>query len=162
MTYLEQIGKIVGQPVKIVREGNYYRVMSERSEIGEFQLDQLQGCCGVLVSYHGMVSYLHRRRGLGTIMNAMRQQIAWKFGYTVLLGSDIEQNVPQSKIFAKNGWIQITEFRNRRTNNIVGLFLKRLSDSGILVGDPIFDGLVGPDEDEGDDHYADGPEYFDE
>lgn len=138
MTFLEQIEQIVGNPVELVRdEGNYAVVLRDvrpSHSVAWFQLDQLQGCCGVLVSYHAAIGLRYRGKGLGYLLNKMRQQIAWNRGYTVLICTDVLHNEPQQKILERNGWTKLTAFENRRTGNDVGLHIKHLEDSGIQIG----------------------------
>lgn len=149
MNYLEQVEAIVKGPVECVtgvEDVDYVFVvrLKDRSvgyqgTIAKFRLQQLPGCCGVLVSYHANVKLAWRCKGLGTILNKMRQQIAWNKGYTLLLCTDVMENDPQQKILERNGWVPVTEFKNRRTDNEVGLYLNHLADSGVAVGQPDLD-----------------------
>lgn len=84
-----------------------------------FSLSQLNGCCGVCVSYHCWVHASLRGQGLGKALNKLRMILAARAGYTGMLCTDVTSNLPQRKILAKNGWKAIYRFINRRTGNDV-------------------------------------------
>lgn len=100
--------------------------ISGQSKIATCRLTQLPGCCGVLVS-NGAYSF-RQKRGLGTLMARLRLDIAKSFGYTTLLCTDIQDNVPQRKILAKLGYNDLFSFVNRRTNNKVAISAINLTE----------------------------------
>jgi hypothetical protein len=89
--------------------------------IATFRMSQLNGCCGVCVSYNVQTSEAYRGRGIGKLLNQLRVQIADYLDYTVLLCTDVQQNTAQRKIIAKNSWKDIHTFVNKRTNNTVNI-----------------------------------------
>ena len=97
-------------------------VPSEPSESGlvaSFKLYPMINCCGICVSTQAMVTAAYQHKGLGTLLNQVRIDIARSLGYSLLLCTDIEKNAYQRKILARNGWRDIANFINRRTNNRV-------------------------------------------
>lgn len=88
--------------------------------IASFKLGQLDGCCGVCVSSGGIVSS-HQKKGLGTLLNKFRIEIARNMGFGLLIGTDTLKNEPQRKIFKKNGWKEAHLFNNPRTGNDVSV-----------------------------------------
>lgn len=103
--------------------------------IAQCKLNQLPGCCGVLVSNGAHVNTL-RGRGIGTAMARLRLDIAKMFGYTTLLCTDVMDNTPQRKILTKLGYTDLFKFKNRRTNNTVAISAINLTQppSNALVG----------------------------
>ena len=89
--------------------------------IATFSLTEMPGCCGVLISFHSFVSSKFANKGIGTILNKFRIEIAQFLGYTVLMCTDIATNISQSKILKKNGWKNIHQFTNKRTTNLVNI-----------------------------------------
>ncbi len=134
-TYLNLISQIVGEEVKIQQSSACSDIKCGNINVATFHLQQLQGCCGVCVSYHSSVNSKFRNKGLGTLLNKMRQQIAWDNGYTVLLCTDVESNQAQQKILTTNGWEKLMTFTNRRTRNKVCIHTIQLKDTGMKVGD---------------------------
>ena len=139
LTCLQEIENIVGKPVYIRRPSPeiysvHYAEPKNQQEIARFSLKQLPGCCGICVSFHANVSTTIRKKGIGSLLNKIRQQIAWNNGYTILLCTDVEKNEPQQKILNKNGWQKIMTFNNRRTHNKVCLHSITLKDLGIKIG----------------------------
>lgn len=95
--------------------------------IAQCKLNQLPGCCGVLVSNGAHVNTL-RGRGIGTAMARLRLDIAKMFGYTTLLCTDVTDNLPQRRILERLGYSNLFEFKNRRTNNHVAIHAISLLD----------------------------------
>lgn len=136
-TMLEQISKMVGRPVSMeqLRDSEFRLKVTENGDyVAAFCLNQLDGCCGVCVSYHAGVSMAYRNRGIGSLLNQMRQQIAWNWGYTVILCTDRCDNECQEKILSRNAWDRMMTFCNRRTGNDVSIYAKNLSDLGFVIG----------------------------
>lgn len=101
-------------------EETRFLVVSEKSTIGYFYLEQLPGCCGVIVLFNMSVGAL-TRLGIGTLLNELAKEIAKVHGYTVMLATDKHVNIPQRKILAKNNWKDIHQFRNKRTENVIDI-----------------------------------------
>lgn len=90
-----------------------------RRDIGEFYLTQLPGCCGVCVSHTAFIQPDHRKKGLGTILNALRVALAKASGYGMIICTTAEGNIPQEKILMKNGWSTVAQFMNPKTTHKV-------------------------------------------
>lgn len=103
--------------------GNIYGCvrLENRQPISHFYLTELPGCCGVCVSYHAYVEQDFRNKGLGTLFNEFRKEIATALGYTILLCTSTEKNKEQKNILEKNEWETIYQFENKKTVNIVNL-----------------------------------------
>jgi hypothetical protein len=140
-TFFEKISAIVGTPVKIKQEKSTFFLQSKDNPslvYAKWSMKQLSGCCGVCVSYHAIVNENHRKKGLGTLLNKLRQQMAWEATYTILLCTDIVANIPQQKILNKHGWKTLLEFENRKTKNKVELRSILLEDTGMIIDKPVF------------------------
>lgn len=92
--------------------------------ISSFCLMQMPGCCGICISYNSLIFPKYQGKGIGTLLNQFRIDIADYLGYTTLLCTDREENIPQKKILAKNGWKDVHSFVNKRTNNLVNITIK--------------------------------------
>lgn len=92
-----------------------------------FRLNQLHGCCGVLVSNGACVNETHQNKGVGTILAKLRIDLAKHFGYATLLCTDIVNNVPQRRILDKLGWKHVHEFQNPRSGNQVAVSILDLT-----------------------------------
>ena len=98
--------------------------------IATFSLTEMPGCCGVLISFHSEVSSKFRNKGIGTILNQLRIEIAELLGYTVLMCTDKATNINQSKILKKNGWKSIViwgcELKSLRIDETLNNLLEKL------------------------------------
>src|SRR5574341_295163 len=92
----------------------------------KFELIPMINCCGILVSTKAYVDNEYRDRGLGTLLNQVRIDIARYLGYGILLCTNDISNEPQQKILTKNGWKQIFKFVNPRTKNTIGIHIINL------------------------------------
>lgn len=86
-----------------------------------FTMIQMPGCCGVVVSTGSLVSACYRKKGIGTLLNLFRIEIAKILGYSLIFCTDVTENTAESRILEKNGWKIIDRFLNKRTNNNVNL-----------------------------------------
>ena len=134
------IAERLGRPVEIkVREDNQNYICNFEVHVKEqaypnnyvshSRLLQLPGCCGVMVSTASVVYPNCRNRGVGTLMNKFRQELAYALGYTILLCTDVTNNDHQRKILAKNGWQDLYSFINRRTHNNVAISVIHLREA---------------------------------
>jgi GNAT superfamily N-acetyltransferase len=131
-TYKEKIESIVGFPVilrglsvdTIKSKGGMYQIQKE-GEIGlhgivtRFSLIPMPGCCGIIISTGVYVYPDFRGKGLGTLLNNMRIQMAQDLGYGLIICTDVDSNKPQKRILSKNGWNLVDNFINPRTNHSV-------------------------------------------
>lgn len=85
--------------------------------VAGFSLSPLPGCCGVVISHGAGVDPRYQGKGVGTLMNAMRVDIARLYGYGTMLCTDLVTNTPQRRILARNGWKDVHTFTNPRTDN---------------------------------------------
>ncbi len=144
-TYKEQIEQIIGQPIEIKRwrvesfmskthEEGSWEIWIDKQIIAGFKLVCMPGCCGIVVSTGAYVAAHQQGKGLGTLLNQMRVQIAWQLGYTVMICTDVEGNEPQRVILRTNGWDNIWYFTNRRTQNVVNVDMIDLFDTRVSLG----------------------------
>jgi hypothetical protein len=105
--------------------------------VASWKMASLPGSCAYCITFHSKVgakgnpwnedykAFTHR--GLGTLLNQMKQDIAINLGYTVLICSDVLKNTYQRNILAKNGWDDIHTITNKRTENVIKLSVKELN-----------------------------------
>ena len=99
--------------------GKYKLVLTfgTKTVVASFELFPMINCCGMCVSTQARVDYKYQGKGLGTILNSLRIDIARHLGYGCLMCTDVESNTYQRKILARNGWMDVDKFVNPRTKN---------------------------------------------
>lgn len=88
-------------------------------QVSNFTLAEMPHCCAIMISCGASINYKYRNKGLGTLLNSFRMDIAKHLGYSLLMCTDIESNEPQRKILQKNGWRDVCSVVNQRTRNKV-------------------------------------------
>jgi hypothetical protein len=101
---------------------------SYSGRISYWYMKELHKCCAVVVSCGVSVSSYYQNRGFGTLLNNLRIEIAKRMGYSLMMCTDREKNVPQRKILAKNGWKDVCSVHNKRTGNNVFVSVIDLKD----------------------------------
>lgn len=91
-----------------------------------FRLYQLPGCCGVCVSSGANIAERFRGKKLNIILNKFRMDLARHMGYSSMLCSDVTTNIATKKTLQKNGWKDVFQFKNNRTNNTVDISIVSL------------------------------------
>lgn len=95
-------------------------------KIAYFELYPMINCCGICVSTRAEVAERWKHKGLGTILNSLRIDIARANGYSVLMCTDDQANEYQRKILVRNGWQDVHSFVNARTKHRVAISLINL------------------------------------
>jgi len=88
----------------------------------------MPGCCGIVISTGAFVYPPFRRKGVGSILNTFRIELAKTMGFGLMMCTDVLKNNPQQKILDKNNWERIHTFTNPRTNNLVGIHVVNLQE----------------------------------
>lgn len=160
-SFLGQVAEIVGSPVyiqkfdidsymgKVYEEGRYCIYQQREFPpdwkgprqnaytdpfVAEFSFVSMPGCCGIVVSTASLVAENHRNRGLGTLLNEMRRELAYQYRYGLMICTDLASNTPQQKVLERNGWSTACTFQNPRTLNTVNLHYVHLLPTGIPLG----------------------------
>lgn len=136
--YAKVLEELLGKPIDITHSahnldpivknlistnGLTVRITSKNDayQIARFSLTQLPGCCGVLVSHNSHVMPTYRGKTIGSLMHEMRIEIGRRYNYTIMLCTDLQNNIPSRKILDKFKWQDAVQFKNRKTSNIVNL-----------------------------------------
>jgi hypothetical protein len=113
--------------VKDTYKGLQIQVVNLENElISQFTLLQMVGCCGICISTGTYVNIKFRDKGVNSLLNNFRIDIAKHLEYGLLMCTDLKSNTPQMKTLDKNGWKHIHEFKNPRTNNVLNVTIKEL------------------------------------
>jgi len=107
-------------------KGIEFKVFNKDKTISQFKLIQMPGCCGICISTGTYVNPDFRGKGVNSLLNNFRIDIAKDLGYGLLMCTDLKSNTPQMKTLDKNGWKHIYEFKNPRTGNILNVTIKEL------------------------------------
>lgn len=129
----EEVGKIrIRSSIRNNTTKRYvvYKVLKGRNEeeIAEFKLTPLKGCRGVAISHGVAISEKYRGKGLGQFLNFWRRVQAMLNHYTVVVCTTVHDNAPQNHILNKNGWRQLGNFYNSRTENEVLVWAFNLNE----------------------------------
>lgn len=103
-----------------------YVLRLDKKVIASFKLYPMINCCGIAVSSLASVVPTWQHKGLGTVLNSMRIDIARYAGYGILLCTDDMANTYQRQILAHNGWKDIFQFINPRTTHRVAISVIQL------------------------------------
>lgn len=143
MSYTEQLAKVLQTSPERVQftapalglfNINFLNPYGKAENIASFSMKEAPGCCGLIFSFHSNVTQMYRGRGIGTILNQMRQKIAYELGYSAIICTDIESNESQLRILKSQDWAKVFAFVNRRTSNEVGVHMKALSADATPFG----------------------------
>lgn len=137
--YTEQLNAILGKDWKLkntthkcdwsekLSSGSYdLRVPDQAALVARFEMIPMINCCGIVVSTRAYVAPAFEGKGLGTLLNSLRIDMARAEGYGVILCTDVTSNEKQRKILAKNGWRDIHRFVNPRTKNLIAISVVNL------------------------------------
>lgn len=111
---------------KLNHKSSYLNIKHYNKLISDFKLYQLPHCCAYAVSCKARVYEKFRNNRIGTILNSFRQDVCRILGYSALMCTDIETNKYQRKLLKTNGWKDVHNLINKRTNNRVFLSLINL------------------------------------
>ena len=106
--------------------GIFIKQYKEEEKIGHFMLTQLPGCCGVVV-IHNM--YLNKDFRGGVLSNTIRNgkhKLCHILGYTCAIATTKMSDIPAVKNMFKSRYSIVDTFTNRRTNNLIGIGVKKL------------------------------------
>lgn len=128
--FMEQIEAIIGESAHLSKkEVSYkaeYRVSCSRGLISCFTLRKMPGCWGICISQGVEVLPDFRGKGIGTILNNLRTEIAKeKFG--TIICTVVSTNLAQLRIMKKTGWLKMFETTNPNSGNVVFFFVKHLT-----------------------------------
>lgn len=113
--------------VKDNPNGLKFTVTNTKIIISNFTLVQMIGCCGICVSTGVYVHNQYQNKGINTILNNFRINVAKELGYGILLCTDVSYNIAEIKTLDKNGWKHIYNFKNPRTSNKINISIKELN-----------------------------------
>jgi hypothetical protein len=111
-----------------------FNVTLDNNIVSVFDLHPLPGCCGVVVSTGSYINTEYRGVGLGSLLNKMRLDIAQKWGYGMILCTDVKHNERQMRVLRRNRWRKAIEFHNPRTNNNINLHTHTLNQTATELG----------------------------
>jgi hypothetical protein len=107
---------------------NRYKVMHAgwNRDITSWGLYEFPSCCAFCVSTGAFVEPISRRKGINTLSNRFRQDLAKEAGYSALICTDILTNVGERRTLEVNEFKDIYQIRNARTGNEVVISVKEL------------------------------------
>ena len=93
-------------------------------EIGRFTFVPMPGCCGVVISTASYLAPNWRGKGNGNTFHQIKEGIAKKFGYSLMIATVQTSNFPEIIGAANSNWKYIHSFRNKRTTNDIAVMVK--------------------------------------
>lgn len=113
------------ESIRIARkQQRIYSNQFHDSEWSVYNLTQLPGCCGVVVSHGSWLDPNKRGIGLGEYFHKERLNLAEYLGYSCMVATTTDQNKAEQHILEKNGWKKVHTFENYRTGNVVQIWIK--------------------------------------
>jgi len=98
-------------------------VTSNMTVVSTFRLLEFPGCCGIALSTGAHVFPNFRNRGIGTILNKLRIEIARASGYTVMICTiNNRDGGLMERLLHKNWWEGVFSFVNKRTDNTITMY----------------------------------------
>ena|SRR6185312_3115161 len=94
--------------------------------VGTFTLSPMPGCCGVVVSENSNLDERYRGIWVGKQFHEIKAKVAAYFGYKAMIMTTQLRNFPEVIGAAKAGWSFKHSFRNKRTDNDIGIAIKDL------------------------------------
>lgn len=85
----------------------------------------MPGCPDLAVS-HGVFNITPSIKGLGKKANWKRQEQVSELGYSAMICTVDEKNIPQIKILEGTGWVKGPGFTSLRTGNRVLVYIRDL------------------------------------
>src|ERR1700678_786125 len=69
-----------------------------------FSMSGFHGCCGMCIAYHMAVCNAYSKKGIGTILEKCRIDIATMSGYSKIMATTIDSMKPEHQILEKLRW----------------------------------------------------------
>ena len=90
-----------------------------------FSMSGFNGCCGMCIAYHMSVCNPFSKKGIGTILEKCRIDIATMAGYSKIMATTIDSMQPEHCILEKLGWKRqpTCVYNNVRTKNTVNVWM---------------------------------------
>ena len=108
------------------KEGGKFLVRSLDGPIATFSLQELPGCCGILISYWSEVVPEFRKKGIGAELVQIRMMAARAMKYGSMLATVDKKNSDEVSLLNNAHWNKVSEFRNPRTSNIIEVYIVNL------------------------------------
>lgn len=107
--------------------GASVNIMTEHKRIAGFRMEQMQGCCAVLISFDTIVYEEYRGLGIGTLMQSMKEWIARKRGFVKIISTSTTDNEVQTSLLKSSGWTRLSKpFCNPKTDNVIVIWEKNV------------------------------------
>lgn len=114
--------EIVKNPFRVT-----FWVLDNERRIAGFTLVQQINCCGLLISTKTWVEKEFQGRGIAQEMMILKEELAKGFGFSSIMATvNITGNPAESHILEKFNWTCVNKFKNSRTGNTVGIYIKNL------------------------------------
>lgn len=130
------IEPLINEEVDVILDDSQFQALSCKVNLAgsnpwnggvvSFHLTMLPGCCGYLVSHESFVYYEFRRKGIATVLQSIKEEIAREEGYTHMMCTTMASNMSQNRILEKHGWTKVHEGVNGRTNNNLYMWVKHV------------------------------------
>jgi len=94
---------------------------------GRFSLEPMPGCCGIVVSTGSYIEPVQRsQHNYSRWFHELKAKVAKHFGYSTMIMTTQLRNFPEVIGASRSGWRFQHSFRNKRTDNDIGIAIKDL------------------------------------
>jgi len=91
-------------------------------------LQEMPGCCAILVSRNNSVLPIRHRRGFGSLLQEIKIWLRDRMGYGSLMCTVAGHNEAENHLLEKFGWVPHTStFTNPKTNNQIRVWINHKS-----------------------------------
>ncbi len=107
----------------------HYLSISIRTHCFRFNLEEQFNNCGILVSTDTCVNI--PKKGIGTLLHAIKEDIAYVFGYSAMMYTDRYNEQYKSynnKIFEDIGLTKLYDIVNKRNSGTIAIWVKNITE----------------------------------
>lgn len=140
-TYKNELQKLIATPLKQIKaipstslsfEKKHFTITYpsnefEFHEIARFACLPMSGCHAIVLFHSSAVHDFLRGYGIGKLLHKLRVEACIASGFSYAQCTTCASNETQNKILRNNGWEEIKEFMNIKTDNDVIIWLKKLT-----------------------------------
>jgi hypothetical protein len=126
---IEDVNDLISQKKGLFNSVNFqlWQVTpNSEDNIGRFTFAPMPGCCGIVVSAHTWLDVNSRHGWLSNSFRELKHKLAKELGYTVMIATSQTKDIPALNNMLKSKYNIAQVFRNKRTDNDVGIGIKLL------------------------------------
>ena len=115
--------------------GMFHITINNKELLYEFNLSEMPGCCGIVISTTCKIHSDYQNKGLNKVLTDLKESMAYRAGFTVMLVTEITHenhraDTSRNVIGLKKNFSLLKTFKNKRSyGREVGIFYRELRDT---------------------------------